>query len=201
MWSACKVALQKLAHQVIDYLYLDEEDYELLRNQLAFQPKEIRLNSGDKVWIRLARRNEYTDIFLIEQQAYAGKSPWKRELFYKDLNRNPRTIYLVIEAQGKKIAFLGARTTEGRDIHISNIAVLPEYRSLGCASALIVQLIQFAKILAKREITLEVRRSNLKAIHLYQRIGFLQTGVKLGYYQSEKEDAIEMTFALPNHEK
>lgn len=175
---------------------MDEEDYHMLRRQLAFTGKKIRLYSGDEVTIRLANRDEYQDIFHIEQLAYDGKSPWKKEMFYKDLNRNPRTIYIIMEYKGDKIAFLGARTTDERDLHISNICVLPQYRCLGCASALIVQLVQFAEILAKKEITLEVRQSNSKAIRLYQRMGFIKTGIKPEYYQPEKEDAIEMTFEL-----
>ncbi|MGY3723965.1 ribosomal protein S18-alanine N-acetyltransferase [Granulicatella balaenopterae] len=188
--------MQKLMHQMIDGMYMDEEDYQLLRRRLAFTGRLVPLYSGEEAFMRLAKREEYGDIFRLEQLAYDGKSPWHKEMFYKDLNRNPRTIYIIMEYNGEKIAFLGARTTDGYDLHISNICVLPQYRCLGCASALIVQLVQFAEILAKKEITLEVRQSNSKAIRLYQRMGFIKTGIKPEYYQPEKEDAIEMTFEL-----
>ncbi len=196
MWSVCKVVIQKLLHQLFDGIYMDEEDYDVLRRQLSFTSKEIYLYSGEKATIHWAKKDEYRDIFRIEQLSYNGKSPWRKEMFYKDLNRNPHTIYIIMDYKGEKVAFLGARTTKGREVHISNICVLPQYRSLGCASALITQLVNCANILEKKEITLEVRQSNIPARRLYHRMGFVETGMKLGYYHLEKEDAIEMTLEL-----
>jgi ribosomal-protein-alanine N-acetyltransferase len=41
-------------------------------------------------------------------------------------------------------------------------------------------------------IRLEVRASNLTAIRLYQRHGFLTLGRRRGYYREPEEDALQM---------
>ena len=41
--------------------------------------------------------------------------------------------------------------------------------------------------------TLEVRISNLPAIHLYEKLGFEQVGKRAGYYRDNGEDALLMT--------
>lgn len=78
---------------------------------------------------------------------------------------------------------------------IDNIAVLPEFRRSGIAE----QLIDFAE----KElngfvafITLEVRESNLPAISLYQKKGFLQVGLRKKYYHNPNESAVIMTKLL-----
>ena len=42
-------------------------------------------------------------------------------------------------------------------------------------------------------LTLEVRASNTAARALYGKLGYLQTGMRRGYYEHPKEDAIIMT--------
>ena len=47
-----------------------------------------------------------------------------------------------------------------------------------------------------KTVTLEVRRSNLAAIHLYETSGFKRVGVRRRYYASDGEDAIVMLYDL-----
>ena len=42
-------------------------------------------------------------------------------------------------------------------------------------------------------LTLEVRKSNAPAIALYEKYGFQQAGLRPGYYQNPREDAVIMT--------
>ena len=76
--------------------------------------------------------------------------------------------------------------------YIDNIAVEPDARRHGVASALLDVFCRFgAANLAF--LTLEVRASNTPAIGLYEKHGFRRVGVRPNYYQSPKEDAIIMT--------
>ena len=77
--------------------------------------------------------------------------------------------------------------------YISNVAVSPEHRRQGIASALIGELLRRAEELRLSFVTLEVRESNAPAIALYERFGFAPVGRRKGYYDAPKEDAILMT--------
>lgn len=73
--------------------------------------------------------------------------------------------------------------------HITNVAVLPEYRRQGIARVLIDIMLRCDL----RLFTLEVRESNTAAISLYENFGFLVLGKRKGYYDKPKEDALIMT--------
>jgi ribosomal-protein-alanine N-acetyltransferase len=72
-----------------------------------------------------------------------------------------------------------------------NVAVDPARRRQGIASALLSELYVRAGD-ESTQFTLEVRRSNVAAIELYQRDGFRIAGVRRRYYQDNGEDALIM---------
>jgi ribosomal-protein-alanine N-acetyltransferase len=74
---------------------------------------------------------------------------------------------------------------------VMNIAVEPDLRRQGIASALLAELYVRAGDGTAR-FTLEVRRSNAVAIHLYEREGFRAAGMRRRYYQDNGEDALVM---------
>lgn len=76
---------------------------------------------------------------------------------------------------------------------IDNIAVSPEQRRRGVAEALVAAAGEEARRLGLAFITLEVRAGNEPAIRLYEKQGFTQVGLRRGYYEKPKEDAILMT--------
>jgi ribosomal-protein-alanine N-acetyltransferase len=76
------------------------------------------------------------------------------------------------------------------ELHINNLAVLPEFRREGIASALLTRVLQEGAGLGARRATLEVRRSNEPARLLYERFGFSIAGVRHGYYSNPIEDAL-----------
>jgi [ribosomal protein S18]-alanine N-acetyltransferase len=75
--------------------------------------------------------------------------------------------------------------------HVMNVAVDLDYQRLGIASALLAELYSQVDDVTAR-FTLEVRRSNHIAIHLYEREGFQAAGVRRRYYQDNGEDALVM---------
>jgi ribosomal-protein-alanine N-acetyltransferase len=72
------------------------------------------------------------------------------------------------------------------------VAVAPERRRQGIASALLRRLLEQTRDDAERGYTLEVRVSNLGAISLYEGFGFRPKGVRRGYYTDNREDALIM---------
>ena len=78
------------------------------------------------------------------------------------------------------------------EAHVITIAVREAYRRWGIGELLFMSLIDKAVKLNARMITLEVRASNMVAQALYERYGFVRTGVRRGYYMDNKEDAVLM---------
>lgn len=76
---------------------------------------------------------------------------------------------------------------------IDNIAVAPAFRRQGLADELLRAAEAKAAELALAFITLEVRASNAPAIALYEKHGFTRVGLRRGYYENPREDAILMT--------
>lgn len=113
--------------------------------------------------------------------------PWSEKSF-ADEAENPLAGYFVARKDGKIVAYGGIWLVadEGQ---ITNIAVLPEYRKMGIASALLERLIDYA---GEKSIVLEVRESNLSAISLYEKYEFKKAGVRRNFYHSPTENAIIM---------
>jgi ribosomal protein S18 acetylase RimI-like enzyme len=121
----------------------------------------------------------------IEQQSFSNPN-WDLDSFF-------RYTCVVAEVYGTVAAFLVSHETfpalhGGRpEREILNLAVAPNYRGMGVATALL-----------KHELSLdathflEVRESNLAAQALYRKCGFVEAGRRLGYYEFPPEAAIVM---------
>ena len=81
--------------------------------------------------------------------------------------------------------------------HIISIGVRREYRRIGIGKLLLLSLIEMAINNSNSIVTLEVRRSNLVAITLYQKLGFEIVGTRKNYYSNNREDAFIMTLSDP----
>ena len=104
---------------------------------------------------------------------------------------NARTI-AAVDGDGTVLGYASLQTVldEG---YINNLAVLPAYRRLGIASALLEDFRRFGEAKGLAFLTLEVRASNAPAIALYAKHGYTQAGRRKNYYSHPKEDAILMT--------
>lgn len=117
--------------------------------------------------------------------------PWTERDFKKEILVNNFAYYFVAEVAGEAVGYAGMWhiITEG---HITNVAVLPEYRGRGIGKALVERLIAFAQSKEMIGITLEVRISNLNAQRLYTQYGFRPEGFRKRYYSDTGEDAVIM---------
>ena len=182
----------------IKALFLEEaQDMDPIRDQFENFEKRVILGNGAQGKIRIGLPEDAARIFEVEKAAYDGKSPWAKDVLEKDVAHNPAAIYIVLEVEEEIVGFIGARTTESADLHITNVAVLHDYRFLNVATLLLKALEKIARKLDKKEITLEARVSNTKAIKLYRKNGYEVVGTKENYYTPENEDAVEMLYALP----
>jgi ribosomal-protein-alanine N-acetyltransferase len=141
-----------------------------------------------KVCIRAMQSRDIDAILNIEVQAFCP--PWSRQSFEEELE-NQAAVYPVIDIEGIIVAYAGIWLIVD-EAHMINIAVKQDYRNQGLGETLIRELIRQARQNNISSMTLEVRRSNLAAQHLYEKLGFRTAGVRYEYYSDNKEDALIM---------
>ena len=137
------------------------------------------------------RRMEARDLpSAMEIDALSLPRPWSAAIWRGELS-SPYGLYLVIEDRGEVFGQIGVRHVLG-ELHITTIAVRPEYRRRGHARALIGAAL--GAFPDASHVHLEVRPTNVEAIALYESLGFRETGRRPRYYGDE--DAVLMTLNL-----
>ncbi|MBS3948684.1 MAG: ribosomal protein S18-alanine N-acetyltransferase [Dethiobacter sp.] len=133
-------------------------------------------------------RPEHADqVVAIEREAFP--SPWSRNAFLQEVLTNRLASYFVALTAGEVAGYAGFWVILD-EAHITNLAVRSDCRRRGVGSALLEELLVEAACRGAVKITLEVRRSNLKAQNLYRQYGFIVCGVRPRYYN--EEDALIM---------
>ena len=85
------------------------------------------------------------------------------------------------------------------EAHLLNLCVSLKYQGFGLGRELTARGIKEVVKRGARKMFLEVRRSNMRAIRLYESFGFSEIGIRTNYYQgsSFSEDAVVMVLVLP----
>ena len=97
----------------------------------------------------------------------------------------------VEETDGKVTAYGGLlQVMEEGDV--TNIAVHPQHRLKGSGTRVTEALLEEGRKRGMTTFTLEVRVSNLTAVHVYEKLGFRSVGIRKGFYDAPKEDAMVM---------
>ena len=73
---------------------------------------------------------------------------------------------------------------------ICNVAVREGYRRQGVARRMLLFLMDLGSRAGIERYTLEVRRSNLPALRLYEKLGFSVEAVRRNFYENPAEDAL-----------
>lgn len=124
----------------------------------------------------------------IEEECFS--MPWKPDDFRMMICEDNMT-YVVGVIDGKIIGGAGIRCIVG-DGEITNVAITKAHRGNGYSKPMLEQLILLGRDLGCENYTLEVRVSNEPAIRLYKSLGFTEEGVRPGFYEHPKEDALIM---------
>lgn len=128
---------------------------------------------------------------MVELENATFHLPWTRADFEREVNENKMAVYKVAISDGRVVGYAGMWhiVNEG---HITNIAVLEDYRKQGIGDMLLEALFDVATEREMIGITLEVKISNLAAQRLYTKKGFRPEGFRKKYYQDTGEDAVIM---------
>lgn len=144
-------------------------------------------------------RSHIPQIAALEKECFS--MPWTENML-EDALFDPQASFIVAqdsEEEGNVLGYAGLHAVldEG---YIDNIAVQPDARRHGVADALLDVFCRFGEV-NLAFLTLEVRKSNTAAIALYEKHGFQWAGLRPGYYQHPREDAVIMTREFPKEEE
>ena len=114
---------------------------------------------------------------------------WNYNVFKTELE-NGNSKYLVAKINNQIVGFAGIIPIVD-ECEISNIVVHKDFRNQKIGSSLLEALIDLAISFNIKIINLEVRKSNVPAIKLYEKYGFEVCGIRKNYYNNT-EDAILM---------
>ena len=123
-----------------------------------------------------------------ELEKICFSDPWSENSVASEL-KNPLSCWLVAEEDGVVAGYIGSQTVMDES-DMMNVAVHPDHRRKGVAESLVNELIEALKKRGSRCLTLEVRASNEPAKTLYEKLGFVQVGLRRNYYRNPKEDAL-----------
>ena len=119
-------------------------------------------------------------------------TPTKREIFEYELHENKLAEYHCL-LEGEQIVGYDGFWIIGDEMHISTIAVHPNWLGKGLGSLLLINMLSIAQQCPITMVTLEVRQTNHRAQSLYAKYQFEKVGVRRKYYRDTNEDAVLMT--------
>lgn len=160
--------------------------------------KEAAVSSGQfqrqsvKVQIRWMIRRDMAEVLQIERDSF--EYHWTEEDFLSCL-RQRNCIGMVSEAEGQVVGFMIYELHKTR-LHILNFAVASEYSRQGIGGQMIDKLISKLSQQRRKDITLEVRETNLPAQLFFQDEDFMAVGVLRNHYEDSVEDAYVMRYRL-----
>jgi [ribosomal protein S18]-alanine N-acetyltransferase len=148
---------------------------------------EMRTGGSFYVDIRDLTYADLPRVIAVERRAFP--TPWSLAMFVLELSKSSG-ICLAAVHDGRLVGYLICSRYD-TVWHVMNVAVDVDHQHKGVASALLAELYERVDDDDAR-FTLEVRRSNRVAIHLYEREGFRAAGLRRRYYQDNGEDALVM---------
>lgn len=141
------------------------------------------------VTIRPMEIPDLDQVLSIEEACFSV--PWTANGFFSFLIREDARFY-VAEEEGEILGYCGIIlcVDEG---DITNVCVREDSRKRGIGRCLVEHMLEDTEEAGIRIWHLEVRQSNHDAIRLYEKLGFVQDGLRKGYYEEPREDAVLMS--------
>jgi [ribosomal protein S18]-alanine N-acetyltransferase len=162
--------------------------------ELAGEPQVRPAGERGSTVRRLLRTMTPADIdaVLVLEHELFGEEAWSRQMLEGELAGQPRSrYYLVAEDDGRITGYAGLLVAKTQ-ADVLTIAVAADHWGRGTGSALLEALLAEAARQGCTEIFLEVRTDNMRAQRLYRRYGFVEIGIRKGYYQPSGADALVM---------
>lgn len=143
---------------------------------------------------RPATPEDLPELVKIEETSHPA--PWSLQNFQAELEKPfSHVLVLTDDETDAIIAGYAVFWLINEECQILNLAVDTPFRRKGLGKLILQQIVRQAERHKMKQITLEVRKSNMPAIQLYQNNHFLTTHVRKEFY-SNGEDAYHMVLNL-----
>ena len=143
-------------------------------------------------YLREVQSADIDEMMTIERASFT--SPWSARFFLEEI-RVSYAKSVLAEMEGLIVGYI-IYWQLPKEVDIHNLAVHPEYRRRGIGRSLLSSAIDSATGQDSNRVTLEVRKSNQAAQQLYHSLGFVERGIRKGYYSDDGEDAFVMVLDL-----
>jgi [ribosomal protein S18]-alanine N-acetyltransferase len=121
-----------------------------------------------------------------------GEGTWTARTFWSELGQLD-TRHYVVALEGDDVVGYAGLCDYPDEAWVQTMAVAPGQQRRGLGGRLLTALLEEAGRRRQRAVSLEVRAGNAVAQRLYERHGFVRTGLRRGYYVPSGEDAVLMT--------
>ena len=125
-----------------------------------------------------------------ELEADSFTNPWTREMLARELRQSDVARVYVLRTPDRPVAAFCSCWVVAGELHLNTVAVEAGHRRRGLATSLLRHVFDDCVRDGARSATLEVRRSNVAALRLYERLGFSVEAVRERYYAQPEEDAL-----------
>lgn len=143
----------------------------------------------NEIVIREAKLYDVPALARIERDNFAH--PWTAEQITDDIVRNKQAYVAVAMAGDERAGYADIWMVAG-EAELYNIVVDEPFRGRHIGEMLLDHMVNKCLESGCEVLRLEVRRSNEPAISLYNKKGFVRTGLRRGYYSETGEDAVLM---------
>lgn len=130
----------------------------------------------------------------MEQECFS--LPWTETALRNGLNSG--SLLLLVAVRGAEVLGYAGLQYVLDEGYITNVCTAPGCRRKGIAAALLNEMQHRAEQMRLAFLTLELRVSNTAAYSLYEKQGYRAVGIRPGYYEQPREDAVIMTLYLSN---
>ncbi|HOO41571.1 MAG TPA: ribosomal protein S18-alanine N-acetyltransferase [Syntrophales bacterium] len=155
------------------------------------------MDMKDSFEITPMTQKDLAAVCAIEKDSFP--TPWTPALFLQELELSFSRHFIVSEVKTertKEVVGYMIFWIIHDETQLQKIAVKKDLRKQGIGSILIREMIRICRLEGVAKGSLEVRPSNQAAIGLYQKFGFVVKGLRKGYYQDTREDALIMCFEV-----
>ncbi len=158
----------------------------------SFRPEAINLSL---LSLELMQLEDIEPLLVIENSVYPY--PWTRGNFLDSLYNGYQTWVLREPSYQLAGYFLAMPVVD--ELHLLNISVRRDLQGKGVGRKLLDRVVLISHQHKMSSVLLEVRPSNLRALAVYERYGFVRIGLRKAYYpaaDNTREDAIVMRLSL-----